>query len=260
MVTIKKPEEIEVLRQGGRILAEVLNQVIKASKPGVKTIELDKIAEDLITNKGGIPSFKNYRSRHGDPAFPTTLCTSVNDQIVHVPASNYSLKEGDVLNIDIGMRYPSDGGFYTDMAATIGIGNISRLARKLIKVTKHSLKIGIKQIKPGNHISDISKAIQEYVESNNFSVIRQLVGHGVGYQVHEDPKIPNYFDRRETDIELKEGMVLALEPMVSAGDYIIKTLEDEWSVVVADGSLGAHFEHTIAVTKEGHEILTDIKL
>ncbi len=256
MVTIKKPEEIEILREGGKILAEVLNQVILAAKPGVKTIELDQIAERLIAEKGGVPSFKNYRSRQGDPAFPTTLCTSVNDEIVHVPASDYMLKEGDVLNIDIGMRYPAENGFYTDMAATVGIGNISRLAKKLIKVTKKSLDLGIMQIKPGNHISDISKAIQDYAEYNNFSVIRQLVGHGVGYKVHEDPKIPNYVDKRETDIELKEGMVLAIEPMVSAGHYAIKTMEDEWSVVMADGSLGAHFEHTVAVTNNGYEILT----
>ncbi|MFA6254915.1 MAG: type I methionyl aminopeptidase [Patescibacteria group bacterium] len=256
MVTIKTPEEIEVLRQGGRILAEVLAELVRKAEPGVKTIDLDQLAEHLITEKGGIPSFKNYRSRQGEPAFPTTICASVNDQIVHTPASNYQLKTGDVLNIDIGMKYPKDGGFFTDMAVTIGIGKVSQLARKLIKVTKRSLEIGIDQVKPGNHISDISRSIQQYVEAQGFSVIRQLVGHGVGYQVHEDPRIPNYVDKSQKDCELKAGMVLAIEPMVSAGDYLIKTLEDEWSVVVADGSLGAHFEHTIVVTNNGHEIIT----
>jgi len=256
MVTIKTPDEIKLIRAGGKILADVLSQLVSAAKPGVKTIELDKIAEELILKKGGIPSFKNYRSYAGEVAFPTTICASVNDEIVHVPASNYVLKEGDILNIDIGMRYPAKDGFYTDMATTVGIGKISALAKKLISVTEKSLELGIKQVKPGNHISDISRAIQDYVESNNFSVIRQLVGHGVGYQVHEDPRIPNYVDRRENDIELKEGMVLAIEPMVSAGDYAIKTLEDEWSVVMSDGSLGAHFEHTVAVTGNGYKILT----
>lgn len=256
MVTIKTPDEIKLIRAGGKILADVLSQLVSAAKPGVKTIELDKIAEELILKKGGIPSFKNYRSYAGEVAFPTTICASVNDEIVHVPASNYVLKEGDILNIDIGMRYPAKDGFYTDMATTIGIGKISALAKKLISVTEKSLELGIKQVKPGNHISDISRAIQDYVESNNFSVIRQLVGHGVGYQVHEDPRIPNYVDKRENDIELKEGMVLAIEPMVSAGDYAIKTLEDEWSVVMSDGSLGAHFEHTVAVTGTGYKILT----
>jgi len=258
MITIKTPEEIEVIRQGGRILAEVLAELVRKAEPGVKTIDLDQLAEQLIMEKGGIPSFKNYRSRQNEPAFPTTICASVNDQIVHTPASNYQLKTGDVLNIDIGMKYPKDGGFFTDMAVTIGIGKISQLARKLIKVTKKSLELGIAQVKPGNHISDISRSIQQYVEGEGFSVIRQLVGHGVGYQVHEEPRIPNYIDKSFKDYELKTGMVLAIEPMVSAGDYLIKTLEDEWSVVVADGSLGAHFEHTVVVTKAGAEILTQL--
>ncbi|OGY45562.1 MAG: type I methionyl aminopeptidase [Candidatus Buchananbacteria bacterium RIFCSPHIGHO2_01_FULL_39_8] len=256
MISIKKPEEIKVLRQGGRILAEVLAEVIRKVKPGVKTIELDELAERLIVEKGGIPSFKNYRNSLHEPAFPTTLCTSVNEQLVHVPASDYVLKNGDILNIDIGMKYPAEDGFFTDMAATVAVGQISQLARKLIKVTRKSLELGIAQVRPGNYISDISKAIQIYVESQGFSIIRQLVGHGVGYKVHEEPRIPNYVDKKQPKIELKAGMVLAIEPMVSAGDYLIKTLEDQWSVVMADGSLGAHFEHTILVTRDGHEILT----
>ncbi|OGY46744.1 MAG: type I methionyl aminopeptidase [Candidatus Buchananbacteria bacterium RIFCSPLOWO2_01_FULL_46_12] len=256
MITIKKPEEIAVIAQGGKILAEVLSAVAKKAVPGVKTIELDQLAEQLIIQHGGIPSFKNYRSRHDDPAFPTTLCTSVNEQLVHVPASDYVLKKGDMLNIDIGMKYPAEGGFFTDMAITVPVGPISALAKKLIKVTRRSLELGIAQVKPGNFISDIARAIQTYVESQGFSVVRQLVGHGVGYQVHEEPMIPNYVDNRQKKVELQPGMVIAIEPMVSAGDYAIKTLEDQWSVVMADGSLGAHFEHTIVVTPDGHKVLT----
>ena len=258
MVTIKKPNEIKIIRQGGKILAEVLAELVKEAKPGVKTIELDQLAEKLIAEKGVCPFFKNSRSRQGEPAFPNTICASVNDQIVHVPASDYQLKAGDVLNIDIGMNYPKDGGFFTDMAVTVAIGRSSQLARKLIKATKKSLELGIAQVKPGNRISDISRAVQENAESQGFSVIRQLVGHGVGYQVHEEPRIPNYVDKKMEDAVLQPGMVLAIEPMLSAGDYLIKTLEDQWSVVVADGSLGAHFEHTVAVTKDGAEILTSI--
>jgi len=256
MITIKKEEEIKIIREGGKILAEVLAEVIKKAKPGVRTIELDQLAEELIIKKGGIPSFKNYRNSIHEPAFPTTLCTSVNEQLVHVPASDYVLKNGDMLNIDIGMKYPASDGFFTDMAATIPIGRVSQLARKLMKATRISLERGIAQVKPGNYISDISRAVQAYAESQGFSVVRDLVGHGVGYKVHEEPRIPNYVDKSQPAIKLKEGMVLAIEPMISAGNYPIKVLEDEWSIIMADGSLGAHFEHTVVVTKSGCEILT----
>ncbi|MBI5221752.1 MAG: type I methionyl aminopeptidase [Candidatus Magasanikbacteria bacterium] len=258
MITIKKPEEIRILRVGGRILAEVLGEIVSRVGPGVRTIELDQIAEGLIIKKGGVPSFKDYRSQRGEPAFPTTLCTSVNEQLVHVPASEYKLKVGDILNIDIGMRYPALNGLYTDMAVTVPVGRVSQRARKLIRVTKRSLSLGIEQVRPGKSIFDISRTIQSYVESQGFSVIRHLVGHGVGYEVHEEPRIPNFLDKNQPLIELKEGMVLAIEPMVSAGDYPIKTLEDQWSVVMADGSLGAHFEHTVVVTRGGYEVLTTI--
>jgi len=256
MVTIKKPEEIELLRQGGRILSEVLSEAVKAAKSGVRTIDLDKITEDLIIKKGGIPSFKNYQGRGEEVPFPTSICASVNNQLVHTPASDYQLKDGDILSIDLGMKYPAVDGFYTDMAVTIPIGKIPASTRRLLKVTKQSLMIGIDQIKPGNHISDISKAIQKYVEKEGFSVVRQLVGHGVGYQVHEEPRIPNYFDPKQTDYELKEGMVLAIEPMVNVGGPEVKSLSDGWTVVTVDGKLCAHFEHTVAVTKTGYEILT----
>ncbi len=258
MITIKTPAEIKILREGGKILSGILSEVAGKVKPGVATIELNDLAEKLIIQKGGEPSFKNYKGDPQDTPFPTTICASVNKQLVHVPASDYCLKDGDILTIDIGMKYPASGrGYYTDMAITVPVGNIPQITRKLLKVTKKSLDLGIAQVKPGNSITDISRAIQEYVESQGFSVIRQLVGHGVGYMVHEEPVIPNYVDQNAKNIKLKPGMVLAIEPMVSIGDYLIRTLKDGWSVVTADGSLNAHFEHTVAVTDDGHEIITD---
>lgn len=260
MVTIKKPVEIEVLRQGGKILAEILNEIITQAKSGVKTIELDQLAEKLIKQKGGIPSFKNYQGRGEDVPFPTTICASVNNQLVHTPASNYQLKDGDILSIDIGMKYPNnEQGLYTDMATTVSIGKVPSLTRKLLKVTKQSLVEGISKIKEGNNLNDISRAIQGYVEAQGFSVVRQLVGHGVGYQVHEEPRVPNYVDPKNSNLELKAGMVLAIEPMVNVGDYSIKTMDDGWTVATADGKLCAHFEHTVVVTKDGFEILTKLQ-
>lgn len=257
MVTIKKPEEIKIIKAGGKILAGILAELEKKAQPGVTTGELDKLAEELILSSGAVPSFKNYQGYPSDPCFPTTICASVNHQLVHAPASDYILQEGDNLSIDIGMKYPAENGFFTDMAITVPIGRVSQLNRKLIKVTKTSLKLGIAQVRPGNYIHDISKAVQDYVESQGFSVVRDLVGHGVGYQVHEDPRIPNYIDNRQKPVVLKEGMVLAIEPMVSVGDYRIKTMEEDgWTVVMLDNSLAAHFEHTVVVTKNGVEILT----
>ncbi|MFA6322422.1 MAG: type I methionyl aminopeptidase [Candidatus Buchananbacteria bacterium] len=257
MVTIKKSEEIVVLRQGGRILAQVLQQLVMAAQPGVTTLALDQLAEKLILEAGGLPAFKNYRGHADEDPFPSTICASVNTQLVHTAASDYVLKNGDILSIDIGMKYPAkDPGYFTDMTTTIPIGSVSPIARKVIRVTKKSLDIGLAQIKEGNYISDIGRAIQQYVESEGFSVVRELVGHGVGYAVHEDPRIPNYYDKRNDDVQLKEGMVLAIEPMVNVGHYAIKTAPDGWAVVTADDSLCAHFEHTIVVTKKGCEIIT----
>lgn len=256
MVTIKKPQEVKTIAAGGKILADILEQLFDQVKPGVKTLDLDKLAEKLIIQAGGKPSFKNFKGRAEEKPFPTTICASVNNQLVHTPASDYELKEGDIFTIDIGMRYPAEGGFYTDMARTRAIGPVSPLARKLIKVTKQALEIGIAQVKHGNHVSDISKAVQKYVEASGFSVVRQLVGHGVGYEVHEEPRIPNFFDSKHTDVELKNGMVLAIEPMVNVGEYAIKTLNDGWTIVAADGGLSAHFENTVAVTEAGSKILT----
>ena len=258
MVTIKTLQEIKVLKTSGRLLGAILQQLADRVRPGVTTAELDRKAEELIRQAGGVPSFKGYRSSRYEPPFLTTICASVNEELVHTPASSRVLRDGDILSIDIGMRYPAKGkGLFTDTALTVAVGTVSPTARRLIAATKTSLERGIEQVKPGNRISDISRAVQRYVEASGFSVIRQLVGHGVGYAVHEEPRIPNFFDPKHEDLELRPGLVIAIEPMVSAGDYLIKTLDDCWTIVMADGSLSAHFEHTVAVTEDGVEVLTD---
>ncbi len=254
--TIKTPEEINIIREGGRLLTQILEKVLAKAQPGVTTETLDVYAEKLIVQAGGVPSFKGYQSHDDDPPFPSTLCTSVNEQLVHTPASDYQLKDGDILSVDVGMRYPAADGFYTDMARTIPIGTVSAEAKKLIDVTRESFNKGLAQVKPGNSIADIGRAVQEYVEAHGFSVVRQLVGHGVGYAVHEDPRVPNFYDAKFVDIKIKAGMVLAIEPMVNVGDYKIATLKDGWTIIAADGKLCAHHENTLAVTSNGAEILT----
>lgn len=256
MGSVKKSEEIEIIRKGGKILSQILDTLLEKSVAGVKTIDLDKQAEKMIIEAGGVPSFKNYKGRPEETPFPCTICASVNNELVHTPASEYKLKDGDIFTIDIGMRYPVEGGFYTDMARTKAIGKISPLARKLIKTTKESLDKGIAVAKVGNSISDISKAVQAHAEEAGFGVVRDLVGHGVGYEVHEDPRVPNYFHPKHNDVKLEEGMVLAIEPMLNVGDPAIKTGDDGWAILAADGGLCAHFENTVVVRKDGAEILT----
>ena len=253
MIRLKSQSEIKLLKQGGKILAEILGIVKKRVKPGITTGELDQLAEELIITQGGQPSFKGY----GDKShpYPATLCTSINEQVVHGIPGSYILKNGDILSLDIGMRYPKNSGLYTDMAVTVPVGKISKPAKNLIKVTSRALDIWLKNIKAGEDLYQIAKKVQAFVESAGYSVIRDLVGHGVGHAVHEDPQIPNYYIPGASLI-LKEGMVLAFEPMVSLGDYRIKTLDDGWSIVTFDKSLCAHFEHTAAVTKNGCDIIT----
>lgn len=257
MITIKSDKDIQNLKAAGKILAAVLLEVERSIKPGVKTFELDKIAEDLIKKNRAEPSFKNYKSTPDGIPFPTTLCTSINEEVVHAPASNRVLETGDIIGVDIGLKYAIDGrDYYVDMARTIPVGKISQQAKKLINVTRTSLKLGIQRIKPGNTVVDIGRAIQEFVESQGFSVVRILTGHGVGYKVHEEPQIPNYVSSRAKNVALKKGMVLAIEPMVNVGSSDVMTLNDGWTIATADGSLSAHFEHTVAVTEKGYEILT----
>ncbi|NMC51772.1 type I methionyl aminopeptidase [Candidatus Kuenenbacteria bacterium] len=250
MTTIKKPEEIKIIAEGGKKLAKILKLVIKRAQPGINAWQLDQYAEELIIKAGGHPAFK------GHAGFPGTLCISPNEAVVHgVPKKEMILKEGDIVGVDIGMRYPAVDGLYTDMARTVGVGKISDEAKKLIKVTEESFFQGIKTVREGSRVGDLGATIQEYVEKNGFSVIRSLCGHGVGYSVHEDPKVMN-FGQKGTGEVLKEGVVLAIEPMVAAGHYELETLEDGWTAVTKDRKLAAHYENTIVVTKSGCKILT----
>ncbi|HDO23601.1 MAG TPA: type I methionyl aminopeptidase [bacterium] len=252
MITIKSKEEIKILREGGNILALVLNEVSAAAKPGITAIELDALAEKLIRRAGGEPSFKNYKTG-GDKPFPASLCVSVNSEIVHgIPSKDKILKEGDIAGLDLGLRHK---GLYTDMAITVPVGAVSEEVRCLVEAAKKSLDAGISAVKDGAHIGDIGFAVQQYAELQGFSVVKKLVGHGVGYGVHEEPEIPNY-GKLGTGPRLKEGMVLALEPMINKGGDDIILSGDGWTWETKDGSLSVHFEHTVAVTKSGAEVLT----
>jgi methionyl aminopeptidase len=257
MIEIKTPQEIEIMAEGGRILAKIMKELEKRVKPGITTMELEKLAESLILKAGGKCSFKGYKSKDGESAraYPFCLCTSVNEEIVHVPPSNRVLKEGDVLKIDIGMFYK---GFHTDMAITVPVGKVSFEAQRLIRVTKKALKLAIKKARPGNTFGDIGNTIQRYVESQGFNVVRELCGHGIGRELHEEPKILNY-GKRKSGEKIKEGMVFCIEPMVTAGDWHLKRTKNGFGYQTVDGSLTAHFEHTVAVMKNGVRILTNLK-
>jgi len=234
------------MRQGGRILAKIMKKLVKEVKPGITTKYLDRVAQDLILKYGVESSFKGFNN------YPAVLCTSINEEIVHALPSKRVFKKGDILSLDLGIRFK---GYCTDLAITIPIGKIDKKFKKLIGVTKKALEAGIKQAKIGNHLGNIGWAIQNYVEKKGFNVIRELVGHGVGKNVHEKPEILNYGQKGE-GIELRLGMVLALEPMVSIGDWRIEKCEDGFGYRTKDHSLTAHFEHTIAITKKGPKILT----
>lgn len=245
--------QIEDIKVCGKILAITLSKVTSSVKPGISTYELDQIAEKGLLEQGARPSFKGYGV--GKNTFPATLCTSINDEIVHgIPAKTRILNEGDIISIDIGAEFR---GVYTDMAVTVGVGKISNTARKLIEVTRKSLKLGITQARDGNTIGDIGHAIQSYVETNGFNVIRDYVGHGIGTKPHLPPQIPNFGDAGE-GIPLEQSMALAIEPMVVQGLYGTRTTSDHWTVKTADGSLAAHFEHTVIVTDNEPLVVTEI--
>lgn len=254
MIKLKTKQQIKTIREGGKILALVLDQVIKNISPGVTTEELNEFAERLISDYGARPSFKGYQASWSGTPFPSALCISVNSEVVHgLPIPSRTLYEGDIVGLDCGLEYK---GLYTDMAKTVGVGKISTQAKKLIKVTEECLMLGIKQAKAGNFLSAIGQAVSEHAEKNGFSVVRQLVGHGVGFSAHEEPQVPNYLEPHAAKIKIEKGMTLAIEPMVNVGDFLVETLDDGWTIVTADGLLSAHFEHTIAVTEKGAEILT----
>ncbi len=229
-------------------MAEVLEGIRKRISSGVKTRELDKFAESFIRSKGAKPAFKGYRG------YPSTICASVNEQVVHGIPSSVKLKEGDIISIDIGVYY---NGFYGDAALTLPVGEISSKAKKLLAVTEESLQVGIENAVTGNRLSDISFAIQSNVEPEGFSVVRNFVGHGIGRKLHEEPQIPN-FGKPGQGPELMPGMTLAIEPMVNEGGWEISILNDGWTAVTKDQSLSAHFEHTVAITKNGHDVLTKL--
>ena len=247
MIAIKTSQEIQILQEGGKILAQVMKELGKMVEPGVKTIDLDRAAEALILSAGARPAFKGFEG------FPHSLCVSVNENIVHGLPSSYILKEGGLLKLDLGVLYK---GFNTDSAITIPVGRVSFEVKRLIDVTKKSLRLAIKKAKIGNTIGDIGNTIQRFVEDQGFSVVRDLCGHGIGRNLHEDPKVPN-FGKRATGEKLVEGMVIAIEPMVTMGDYNLRKSDDGYGYASRDNSLSAHFEHTIAITKSGPKILTE---
>lgn len=248
MVILKQPDEIDKARASNRIVAEVLSVLREKVKPGVTTRELDKIAEGVADKRGAKPAFKGYRG------YPFSLCTSVNDEVVHGIPSNRVLVEGDIIGLDFGIYHQ---GLYGDAAITLPVGKVDEQAANLMQVTEQSLYSAISQVCDGNRLGDISAAVQETVEAAGYSVVRDFVGHGVGKSLHEDPQIPN-FGKKGRGIELKKGMILAIEPMVNAGKYKVKILSDGWTVITADGSLSAHFEHSVAITDNGPEILSKL--
>jgi methionyl aminopeptidase len=253
---IKNQKEIAGIKISCRQLALIFVKLAKMVKPGITTADLEEAACRLIKQAGGQPSFKGYRTHSGAKAFPTALCTSINEEIVHAPAlPARTLKAGDIIGIDVGLEL---NGYFSDMARTLAVGKISSQAAQLLKVTKAALDLGIDQIKPNNTLNHIGQAIQNYVETNQMSVVRDLVGHGVGLAVHEDPQIPHYSIKESglPNVKLQAGMVLALEPMVALGDWPIADKGDGFTFTTADGSLAAQFEDTVLVTDQGHEILT----
>ena len=246
-VIIKSKQEIQLMREAGKRLEDVHNQLAEIIRPGISTLEIDQFGEKAIRAYGCIPNFLNYNG------YPASICVSVNDEVVHgIPKKNRILQEGDIVSLDAGLIYE---GYHSDAARTYGVGKISDEAARLIRVTRESFFEGIKLAQPGNHLFDISEAIQNHVESNGFSIVRDLVGHGIGTHLHEDPQIPNFKEKRK-GMKLRPGMTLAIEPMVNEGTFEVEWLDDDWTVVTADGSLAAHYENTIAITEDGYEILT----
>ena len=247
MVTIKSEREIELMREAGRILAKVHEELGRTLVPGMSTKEIDRMCEDMIRSHGCVPSFLNYQG------FPASVCISINDEVVHgIPDKHRYLEEGDIASLDTGVIWK---GYQSDAARTHMIGEVSGEARKLVEVTQQSFFEGIKYAKAGNHLNDISKAIQEYAESFGFGVVRDLVGHGIGTEMHEAPEIPNFAQRRK-GIRLAAGMTLAIEPMITAGRYDVVWEDDGWTVVTEDGSLASHYENTILITDGEPEILS----
>jgi methionyl aminopeptidase len=248
MIKLKSESELALMREAGRIVAEVLARIKEKVAPGIYTADLEAIAEEIIIGKhGAIPSFKGYRG------FPGMVCTSLNEEIVHGIPGQRPMHQGDIVSVDVGVIYK---GYHGDAAVTVPVGDIDTETQRLLDVTAESLRVGIEAALPGNWSSDISRAIERYVESQGFSVVREYTGHGIGRDMHEDPQVPNFFAPRMGRTRLRPGMTVALEPMVNVGGWQTRVLDDNWTVVTADGKRSAHFEHTVAITRNGPEILT----
>lgn len=242
MIILKTPDEIRTMEKASRLVAETLQALMEEVKPGVTTEDLDRLAEEFICSRGGVPAFKGYRS------YPKTLCASVNEQVVHgIPSTKRSLKEGDIIGLDLGAIVE---GFYGDSAVTVPVGSVHPKVAELLRVTEEALFKGIEQAVVGNRLSDISHAVQRHAEAVGFSVVTEFVGHGIGRQLHEEPQVPNY-GKPGQGPRLQVGMVLAIEPMINMGTGAVRVLEDQWTAVTKDGSLSAHFEHTIAIQESG---------
>jgi len=248
VIIIKSPREIEQLKKSNTIVAEVFRELRKMVVPGMTTRELDRMTEEIILSKSAIPAFKGYRN------YPATLCVSINEEVVHGIPGPRKLKEGDIVSIDVGVNL---NGYFGDAAITLPVGEVDQGAKRLLEVTEKALHIGIEMARVGNRLHDISHAIQKWVEGKGFSVVREFVGHGIGKNLHEEPQVPNFGSPGQGP-RLEKGMVFALEPMVNEGSYEVRILSDGWTVVTADGKRSAHFEHTIAITDGGAEILSTL--
>jgi methionyl aminopeptidase len=246
VINLKSAREIEIMRRSGKITSKTLERLMQAARPGVTTAQLDHIADESIRSMGGVPTFIGYNG------YPSAICTSVNDEVVHGMPGDRVLVEGDLLSLDIGTTLE---GYVSDSAITVPIGNVSEAAKRLMRITQECLMLGIAQMQTGNHLGDIGHAVQQHAESNGYGVVRALVGHGIGRKMHEDPQVPNYGTAGQGTL-LRNGLVLAIEPMITEGTWEVATLQDGWTVVTEDGKLAAHFEHTIAITDHGPKILT----
>jgi methionyl aminopeptidase len=253
MIELKSREEIAVMRKASRIVAEVLAEVAAAVRPGVTTDELDRMAEKLTLQKGARPAFKGYKPHN--VVYPKSLCVSVNHEIVHGIPSGRKLKAGDIVGLDFGVVYQ---GFFGDAARTVPVGEVSERAQRLMRVTREALYAGIEQARVGNRIGDIGRAVQQVAEGAGFAVVEDFAGHGIGRRLHEEPQVPNYFRAGMPNPRLQEGMALAIEPMVNEGTAELEILRDGWTAVTADGKLSAHFEHSIVITANGPEILSEL--
>lgn len=254
-IFLKTDDEIELMRRANRLVGLTLAEVAKNIKPGVTTLQLDRVAEEFIRDNGAIPTFKNFPNPYGDP-FPASICTSVNECVVHgIPSDKVVLKEGDIVSVDCGTLLD---GFCGDSAYTFCVGDVAREIKKLLEVTKQSLYLGIEEAVHGKHVGDIGYAVQQYCEGYGYGIVRELTGHGIGHEMHEDPQVPNY-GRKGNGAMLKSSMCVAIEPMVTMGDRQIWLLPDKWSIVTRDGKPAAHFEHTVAVCKGRAEILSSFE-